>query len=214
MKYLIELLEQNKYHIFFAELPTFIGKMPEKQRQELLVDIVDCYYNHNRFSEFKNAFDLIIGDKLNLDFNIEHWAPSFLSLVVLRWPIIELFDYFTKKGANINFISDTLAFESAEDLEFEEKQLLFGRYQTALDFAQIKLDDKLSCDYYYGLPQSEPEQPCDNVNNNEIVTISKAEYMELQEQSWYLKDLVHTSRLIDYIKSLGGKTFEELSANK
>ena len=212
MQYLIKLLENNKYDIFFAELPTFIGKISEKQRQELLVDIMDYYYDHNHFSEFQNAFDLIIGDKLNPNFNIDHWAPSFLSLVVLRWPVIELFDYFIKKGANVNFISDTLAFEKAEDLEFEEKHLLFGQYQTVLDFAQIKLDDKLSCDYNYGLPESEPEQSCNEVNNNETVTINKAEYLELQEQSWYLKDLVHTSNLIDYLKTIGGKTFEELSA--
>ena len=33
-----------------------------------------------------------IGSKLNLDFEIDHWAPSFLSLVILRSPSIQLFD--------------------------------------------------------------------------------------------------------------------------
>ncbi|MAN60210.1 MAG: hypothetical protein CMC08_10280, partial [Flavobacteriaceae bacterium] len=160
-------------------------------------------------SKFKKAFDLIIGSKLNLNFNIEHWAPTFLSLVILRAPSKQLFEYFLKKGADINFIGDTLAFEEGESLEFEKKHLLYGQYQTCVDFAQIKLNDLLTTDYNYDVPDKKIEGHHTEVENGEI-TISKMEYLYLHEQSEYLFDLINTDKLLDHIKNSGGKTYEDL----
>ncbi len=206
-----EILEQKRYDDFVISLEKTISELSEKERQELLVDIIDYHYDHQLFSIFKKSFDLIIGSKLNLNFNIDHWAPTFLSLVVLRAPSIELFEYFIKKGCDINFIGDTLAFEEGESLEFEKKHLLFGQYQTCLDFAQIKFDDSLSVDYNYDTPKCKIENDTEDFPDTDgEITISKSEYLYLHEQSKYLSDVVNTSKLIDYIKSSGGKEYEEL----
>lgn len=209
LKQLNEILETKRFDDFFSSLPKIVAELTEKERQDLLVDIIDFHYDRKQFPKFKKAFDLIIGSKLNLDFNIDHWAPTFLSLVILRAPSIQLFEYFLKKGANINFIGDTLAFEEGESLEYEKKHLLFGQYQTCLDFAQIKLDDLLTTDYNYDVPDKKIEGHHADIEDGEI-TISKMEYLYLHEQSEYLFDLINTDKLLDHIKNSGGKTYEEL----
>lgn len=206
-----DLLETKRFDEFFATLPELVHDLTEQERQELLVEIIDFYYDRKQFSRFKNVFDLIIGSKLNLNFNIEHWAPTFLSLVVLRAPYKELFDYFVKKGANINFIGDSYAFEDAESLEYELKHSLFERYQTCLDFAQLKLDDMLLIDYNYDVPDKKVDGDRSSLAEDAgDMTISIREYLYLYEQSEYLFNLIFTDRLVDHIKNSGGKTFEEL----
>lgn len=206
---LIELLELKQYDDFFSGLPKVILEMTEKERQELLVDIIDFHYDRNLFSKFKKAFDLIIGAKLNLNFNIDHWASTFLSLVVLRAPSFQLFEYFLKKGADINFIGDTLFFEEGESLEFEKKHLLYGQFQTCVDFTQIKLNDLLTTDYNFDVPGKRSEGDWRDTTH-ENITISKSEYLYLYEQSEFLFDIINTDRLFDHMKRIGGKTYEEL----
>ncbi|MCB0462464.1 MAG: hypothetical protein R2816_01165 [Flavobacteriaceae bacterium] len=210
-----EILELKRYDDFFSSLPKIISELNEKERQELLVDIIDFHYDRKFQSDFKKAFDLIIGSKLNLNFNIEHWAPTFLSLVILRTPSIELFEYFVSKGADINFIGDTLAFEEEENLKYEKKHLLFGQYQTCLDFAQIKLDDLLTVDYNYDVPDKKIDNDWREVLDEDgEVKLGIREYLYLHEQSEYLYDLVKTDKLKDHIIYIGGKTYDELNNKK
>jgi hypothetical protein len=67
-----ELLEAKQYDDFFYSLPKIISDFTEEERQELLTDIIDYYYDGKYFAQFKKAFELIIGAKLNLNFNIDH----------------------------------------------------------------------------------------------------------------------------------------------
>jgi hypothetical protein len=212
MENLYEHLENKDYALLSKDLDNAINKLSEKQKQELLSDIIDYYYEDKHFGFFKKLFDKIIGSKLNLDFNIEHWAPTFLSLVILRAPYIELFEYFIKKGANVNFIGDSWAFYTEEDKEIERKLQMFEQYQTCLDFAQLKLDDLLTVDYNYSVPENKL-----NLNWRESylvdgeITISKREYLYLHEQLEYLNNLINTDKLKDHIIRAGGKTYEELN---
>ena len=205
-----ELLELKQYDDFFSVLPKISSELNERERQQLLVNIIDFHYDKKLFSKFKKSFDVIIDSKLNLNFNIDHWAPTFLSLIILREPSIQLLEYFLKKGAEINFIGDTLAFEEGERLEYEKKYLLYGQYQTCLDFARIKLNDLLTTDYNYYVPNKKIEGHHTDVEDGEI-TISKMEYLYLHEQTEYLFDLINTDKIIDYIELSGGKTYEELN---
>ncbi len=136
----------------------------------------------------------MIGVKLNLNFNIDHRAPTFLSLVILRAPSQQLFDYSLKKGANINFIGDVLAFEEGEGLEWEKEHLLDGRFQTCLEFAQVKLDDLLTSDYYYDVPAKKIDKDWRGITDEDgNITLSAREYLYLHEQAEYLNDLINGS---------------------
>jgi hypothetical protein len=48
------------------------------------------------------------------------------------------------------------------------------------------------------------------IDNEEIITISKSEYFNLIEQSQYLNELINMDKIVDHIKSLNGKTYNEL----
>lgn len=207
---LTEFLEAKRLDDFLEVLPKAVSQMDEAERQELLVDIIEYYYNPENFSKFKKAFDIIIGSKLNLNFNIDHWAPSFLSLVILRFPSFKLFDYFIRKGADINFVCDVLAFTSEETHEFEKEHLFFGQYVTCLDFIEYELADMFTVDFNFAYPRRLIEQ---NDIDGEI-TLDKTEYLDLVEQAEYLHRLVKADNLKDHIRSLGGKTYEELKKNK
>jgi len=213
METLIELLKQEKHEEFLLELSKRIKKCSEKERQELLVEIIDYYYHRDKFSEYKKVFDIIIGSKLNLNFNIDHWAPSFLSLVVLRTPYMQLFDYFVQKGADINFIGDSYFFDDAETIKKEVK-LQSERYMTCLDFAENKLADIFVIDYNYHIPKKEIEGHWTDYKDEDTMTLTKSEYLYLHEQSEFLFDLIQTDKLTDHIKKCGGKTYTELQKNK
>ena len=208
---LINLLEEQKFDAFYLKLTKLNTGLTNVEKQELLVNIIDYHYTNEKALFYKKAFDLIIGGNLNLDFNIDHWAPTFLSLVVLRAPSTDLMAYFIEKGADLNFIGDTLAFEKGKNLEFEKKYLLFNQYQTCLDFAQIKLNDLLTVDYSYEVPKRKVDLDWrELIDENDTINLSKREYLYLHEQAEYLHDLIKTDKLMDYIKLKGGKTFEEL----
>lgn len=202
-----EELESKKYDDFLSSLANTVSKLTEKERQELLVYLITEQYDKEQFTVFKKIFDLIIGSGLNLDFNIEHWAPTFLALTVHIAPEIRLFDYFVSKGASINFIGDAYAFENEKTIKNTED---FGieRYATCLDFIELKLADLIAIDYNFAPPtQMELESAR---NNNNDVTLSAGYYLQLLEQSQYLWHLIRTDLLKDHIVYCGGKTHYEL----
>lgn len=209
-----EILELKRYDDFFSSLPKIVSELTEEERQELLVDLITYHYDRELFSDFKKAFDLIIGSKLNLNFNIEQWAPTFLSLIVSVSPERKLFDYFIKKGANINYIGDSYAFEDEETIK-REVEYDSQRYFTCLDFVELKLADLIVVDYNYCPPtREELEKSHKNQGNNKNITISASEYHHLLEQSQYLWDLIYTNKIKDHIISSGGKTYSELKKEK
>lgn len=97
-------LKTRIYGQFTEELNTNIKTIKGNEKQQLLTDIIDYYYDKKQHSFIKKAFDLIIDSKLNLNFNIDHWAPTFLSLVVIGAPHIELFEYFIKKEPTLTLL--------------------------------------------------------------------------------------------------------------
>ncbi|MCO5233093.1 MAG: hypothetical protein M9888_05100 [Chitinophagales bacterium] len=72
--------------------------------------------------------------------------------------------------------------------------------------------DSLTVDYNYSVPDTKDYiTSWQDIDDNEGVTIKKQDYYYLIEQSQYLHDLIHTNRLVEYIKSLGGKTYNQLT---
>jgi hypothetical protein len=186
------------------------NNMRETEKQDLLVEIIQNHYRERDFGYFIKVLDKIVDSKVSLDFNIDHWAPTFLSLTITK-SSLQLFNYFIRKGAKINFIGDRYAFSSADIVKYETEELGNIRYSTCLDFAELKLSDDFTVHYNYAVPETnEHFKSWQDFDLKEEITISKRNYFYLIEQSQYLHDLIHTQRLINHIKSLGGKTYDQL----
>lgn len=213
-KQILQTIQNKDFTSFTLVWNEHKQSMSEHDKQHLLTEIVGYYYSDADFSFFVSVFNTILKSKVSLNFCIDHWAPSFLSLVVNN-ASIQLFDYFIKKGADINFIADEYAFESEETIQRETGEIGNARYSTCLDFAELTLADLLTIDYNYYVPKTtEQLQTWQEVDDAEQITISKRGHLYLLEQSHYLHDLIHTHRLVNHIKSLGGKTYKELNASK
>ena len=207
MEKLIHLIEQGSY----TELQNHIAEFTEEERQNLLVEIIDEYYRQDKFLEYKKAFEIIIGSKLNLNFNIkDHWATTLLSLVILRVPYINIFDYFVGKGADINFIGDSYAFDDEKTIKKEVADDLCERYETCLDFINGKLSDIFQIDYNYIVPEKKIEGHWTEYKDGDTITIEKSDYLYLHEQAVFLHDLIYTDKLRDHILDCGAKTYREI----
>ena len=177
------------------------------------MNILEYYYYDKYFSFFVAVFDRLIYSKISLNINIDYWPPTLLCLVVNK-ASRKLFDYFIQKGAILNFVGDSMADLTEDEIKYESISDVKCRYKTCLDFAQLKLDDMMSTDYaYYNSPQSKElmRSWIDMPDKEELMTIKKEDYYYLLEQSMYLRELIETDKLISYIKHIGGKTYEELS---
>jgi hypothetical protein len=209
MENLLEQISNRDLTGTLDEFEKLKNDLDEVQKQELLTQIIAYHYDEKDFDFFRKVLDVIIGDDLNLNFHIEHWAPTFLSLavhVVSR----NLFDYLLSKGADINFIGDPYAFEDDEYIRTELK-IEDRRYSTCLDFAQMKLSEMMSSDYHYQRPDwTGIDAPWAEIDPSEEITVSKRFYAYLVEQSQYLFELIHLNVLIGHIKRSGGKNFSEI----
>lgn len=181
--------------------------LTENERQLLIVEILDNYYHKANFSFFVKVFDEILKSKTSLDFNIDHWSPSLLSLAVHKSSKM-LFQYFLRKGANVNFVADSFCFLTEKEQKFEGED---NRYQTCLDFANTKYGDMLGCDYNFSPPFDNVEERRQNEYSSDSITISKGHYFDLVEQAIYLQDLIHLDRVRDLIIYSGGKTYLKLN---
>jgi len=191
---------QTKWHLLKDTLS-------EMKKQRLLVEIVEYYYDKKDFSFFEIVFDEIIDETVSLNFNIEHKATSLLSLTVYSRSR-QLFDYFVKKGANINFLATSIAFE--EETQIEEESLN-GHFESCLDFAELELADMLTIHYLYEVPErKDKDKRWNDFDKKDKITISKREYYYLIAQAEYLKELIELDHFVDHIKSLGGKTYPQL----
>jgi len=208
---IINAIEIKDFSDFEKVWKTLGNGLTEIEKQNILTEIVEYHYSDKSFNFFIKVFNKIIDSKVSLDFNIAHWAPTFLSLVVMK-ASKKLFDYFLRKGANINFIGDSYAFETEETIQQEIEKFGMKRYSTCLDFAELKLSDDLTVRYNYAVPEvKEYFASWQEIDDKEEITIPKRDYYYLVEQSQYLHDLIHTDRLVDHIKSLGGKTYVQLT---
>lgn len=179
--------------------------LSEREKQEFLIILIDGHYHHHYFVYFKTLLDIILHQRINLNFSIDHWAPTFLSLAIEK-ASRPLFDYLVGKGAQINFIGDRNLFDADPNLEDGSE-----RYWTALDYATIKVADMMSIDYNYAVPES----LCDCLEeSNEQIVISKALYCDLLEQAVYLQKLIRIDNIADHIASIGGKHFHDLPVKR
>jgi hypothetical protein len=210
MENLLELIINRDLNGFLAEYETVKKDLDETGKQELLSQIIAFHYDDKDFDFFRKVMDAIMEDQLNLDFHIEHWAPSFLALavhVVSR----NLFDYLISKGADINFVGDPYAFEDDEYIRNELKLVDRG-YATCLDFAEKKLMEMMGSDYHYQRPDwTGVEGSWSEIEPKEEITTSKRYYAYILEQAQYLFELVHLNRLIEHIRNSGGKRYSEIS---
>lgn len=208
-KELTKAIEERNFELFTSEFESIKNQLSEKEKQSLLVEIVDNYFDDDDFSFFKQVLDKIIESKVSLNFCIDHWAPTFLCLAINEFSQ-QLFDYLLRYGAKLNYVGDKYFNESEETIKREVESASM-RYWTCLDFAGLKLADMLTVDFQFAemswdkVKDIDPEE--EPVGN---ITISKREYINLLEQSKYLHDLIKLDGLVDHIKSLGGKTYEEL----
>lgn len=206
---LLSHLADRNFDSFIDEWSEIKSNLTEADRQELLKDIMEIYYYDEYSSFYIKVFNEILEQKTTLDFNIDHWAPTFLSLVVDNVSFT-MFEYFVKNGANINFIGDT-NFIAQEELEDGDE----SNFNTCLDFANIKYADMLYVDYNFRVPfHEEDEQFGPLYNPKEEITITKEFYFNLVNQAQYLQNLVFLDKLIGHLKSSGGKTYEELKTTK
>jgi hypothetical protein len=210
MENLLEYIRNRDLTGFLGEWDNVKNDLEEVQKQELLTQIIAFHYDDKDFDFFRAVMDAIIEDHLNLDFNIEHYAPTFLSLAV-HVVSQNLFDNILSKGADINFIGDPYASEDDEyvrnELKIEDR-----RYATCLDFARLKLTEMMSSDYHYQRPDwTGIEAPWAEIDPSEEMTVSKRFYVYLVEQSQYLYELIHLNQLIEHIRKSGGKMYLELS---
>lgn len=189
---LIHSIQKKDFTSFKVEFSKQVLSQVEKQL--LLIVIFDEYYDFKNYSFFKKVFDIIIESKINLNFKIEnHWGDNLLSLVVLRAPHIQLFDYFIDKGAKLNYVS------KASD-RYEQSQ-------TCLDFAEMKFYDDVSDNEYEFFSDINPN--FDTIHEGKVC-IDKSDYLGLLERSVKLKDIYDTYKLINHIIAIGGKRFSEL----
>lgn len=208
---MIQHIESKDFENFKSKWITLKEKLNEKEKQEILVEILIYHYEDREFSFFKKVFDLLLTSKINLNFSIEHWAPTILSQAIDK-ASTQLFEYFLKKGATLNYVSDTYLFETIETIKTETEEFGFQRYMTCLDFAERKFAEMISIDYHYAVPKPKDKiENIDNIQEDEFLTVRKKEYYYLIEQSQYLHDLVHTDRLITTIKNQGGKLYSEIN---
>lgn len=210
-KQIIAQIEQKDLASFEKNWTKVKDKLSLKEKQGLLTEIIEHQYSDYIFSFYVKVFDKIIDSKVSLDFNIDHWAPTFLSLAIDK-SSRKLFDYLLRKGAGLNFIGDCNAFKAGTTIKEEAGKQFTPRFFTCLDFAKLKLADSFTVHYNYSVPLAPGlKTTWKDLDEHEEITIKKRNYYNLVEQSQYLHDQVHTGRLVEYIKSLGGKTFEELN---
>lgn len=207
---LSKLFYEKKFSEFTSALSEHLPKLTEKDKQELLVSMIEQFdvWDNRLFPKLIPAFDKIIDTKVNLNFNIDHWAPTFLSLVIHWLATKESFDYFVRKGADINFVGDDLAFATPKEIAEEEK-FGFERYSTCLDFALLKRDDICLLHESY-LPENLVEDSWKSYDNYEKIAVGKADYVLLYDRAKTLNIFVGTDNLIDHIRRIGGKEYEEL----
>jgi hypothetical protein len=209
MENLLEYIINRDINGFLAEYENIRNDLDEVQRQELLTQIIAFNYDEKDFEFFRKVMDPVIGEDLKLDFNIEHWAPTFLSLAA-HVVSENLFNYLLSKGANINFIGDPYAFEDDEYVRSELKIEDRG-YATCLDFARKKLSEMMGTEYRYQRPDwTGIEASWSEIDPSEEMKISKRYHAYLVEQSQYLFELIHLNRLIEHIRKSGGKEYHEL----
>ncbi len=206
---LLDFLKLNRRDEFVEGLDMVFCDLSEKEKQELLFEIMNRFYRHYNYDEFITIFDKIQSTPINLNFNIKHRSVTFLSLVVCKAPHLKLVNYFIKKGACINFVGDTLAFVPKESLEFAEIHLDGNRYQTCLDFADAELDNLISKDLSFDFKSIGPKFICeDPLSQRSRMLIDTNEYSELYAQKQYLRRIILTRRVIDYLKALGAKNYD------
>lgn len=208
---LLIAIENMDFKAFSNNWNTIKNKLSEQEKQFLLSEIVFYHYSDKYFSFFKKVLDTIIDTKVSLNFNTDIWAPTFLSMAI-DIASRQLFDYLLLKGASINFIGDRAAFNSP-DQNLTNNDFV-DRYQTCLDFAENKLADALTSDYNYSIPEKADNLEWSDIENYEEINVKKQQYYYLIEQAGYLQDLIHTNRLIQHIRSLGGKSFQQLTQEK
>lgn len=211
---LLDFLVLKRPFDFYECLKIVGNDLSEKEKQELLVHIIDEHYNYSQYGLFKRIFNLIIGDGMNLNFNVVHEAPSFLSLVILKTPYLAVLDYFLKKGACINFVGDALALVSEDAFEYEKMYLRRERYQTCLDYAEEKLQKLISSKTSFNTSRDKFEYFESQENDHGDILLDSASYYELKKQSNFLKDIILTKRMVDYLKYLGAKSYKDMKMLK
>jgi len=204
-------LKQQDYSEFQNIWNVEYSILNEEKIQQVLSDLIESHYSDKDFDFYKLIFDHIVDTtNLNLNFPLQHYAPTFLSLSVYKLSV-EMFKYFLAKGADVNYIGDVYAFEDQESIKREVEEHEFDRYSTCLDFAETVRDDMLSIDYNFSPPDwSNVDKHFELIDNDDMITVSKKEYVMLKYQAQYLDDLIILDSFVDLIRSKGGKTYDQL----
>lgn len=203
-------LESGEIESFKQAWETHQSELSERQIQELLYSIVQDYYSEKRFNYFKKIFDRIRTRHVSLNFQMDEGAPTLLCIVANHGSQ-QLLDYFLREGADINYIGDHYAFELPEAISKAQPIEDYDRYETVLDYVERKLYDLIRLEYHYKVPEKQEDISLFDIDRKETITISKFEYYYLIEQAEYLQLVIRLDKLVDYIKSMGGKSSAECS---
>ena len=161
--------------------------LTEADRQQLLAYILSNLYHKKYFSFFIKVFDIILYQKTNLNFSLDidvYFAPSLLSLVASKADI-QLFDYFVRQGAIINYV-------------IKRTDRVGEEYCTCLDFLLEIYTDKF--DSYDAAPFDTEFEDRD-LDEEGSIQISKSEYNILKWHSYCLYKIIYLDRLITHIKT-------------
>jgi len=203
-KLIIEVIEKKDIVSFLLEWKTAVAHSEEDTRA-FLCTIVDYHYKDDDSEFFFKVFNTILEKKISLDFSIDHYAPTFISLVAYNGSTV-LLDYFIEKGADINFVGDRAFFDPDEYSDDES-----GRFWTCLDFMQLVLDDTTLLDYDKIPFKIEIPDNWWHIGPDEKITINKRDLYELADKANLLDYIISVIEMTDNIKSIGGKTYEELN---
>lgn len=211
-KYTYELykyLEEGNYNRFLSSYWLKRPFLTESDKQRLLVKIIEGCYNDKDYKVYKHIFYPFIYDNVSFNFSVDDYVPNFLSLLIDKAPYKNLFHFFIRKGADINYVGDLYENDEYTYEKLQESyEVPISRFETCLDFVQKKLDYLMSEDCVYG------EGETSNVvkDENDRIISATFTFKDVSEQDEYHSDLIKTIRLKDFIISLGGKTYEELES--
>ncbi len=139
---LFKMLENKQISTFLSMKDKIVKELTIDERKEFLIEVI--YYIFDKVDEdnFIKIIDVIIGNDLIINCNIDEWAPSLLALIIYTKPSLKIFKYLVEqKGGDINFVADAYAFYTEKEIEQEGYDPDYPRHQTCLDFLKIKRYD-------------------------------------------------------------------------
>lgn len=204
-----KIISRRKFQEFEKYWLELRPKPNAADKRQILFEIIEDYYQDKDYLFYMDVFELIIDDKLNLNFEINHMAPSLTALAVEKASLI-LLDYLICKGADINFVGDVLAYDKEPDYDMPPAL----RFSTCLDYAYFILSEALLQDLKNSFYKPGKFNDWRSMDDKEHALVSKKKYYQLLETQDTFEYATRVYSLSEYLKSIGAKRYSELRRRK